>query len=99
LTVELDGIIRDNEELSKRVTQQLKKIEELQESKECEVETLNAQLTERDLMIEELKNQLGESQNVRKSTIASEISLSPCICSEPLYIVNFRLVLTTKLFS
>jgi predicted RNase H-like nuclease (RuvC/YqgF family) len=70
LTVELDRIIRDNEELSKRLTQQLKKIEELQESKECEVETLNAQLTERDLMIEELKNELGESQNVRKSTIA-----------------------------
>jgi predicted RNase H-like nuclease (RuvC/YqgF family) len=70
LTVELDRITRDNEELSKRVTQHLKKIEELQESRECEVETLNAQLTERDLMIEELKNELGESQNVRKSTIA-----------------------------
>jgi hypothetical protein len=68
----LDRITRDNEELSKRVTQHLKKIEELQESKDFEVETLNAQLTKGDLMIEELKkkNELGESQNVRTSTIA-----------------------------
>jgi hypothetical protein len=57
-------------ELGDLKSQHLKKIQELKESKEFEVDTLSAQLTKRDLMIKELKNGLGESQNVRKSTIA-----------------------------